>query len=434
LDEIPLALLFAFLALLLLLSAFFSSTETGMMALNRYRLKHLSKKGHKAANRASRLLKKPDRLISLILIGNNLVNFLAASIFTGVAIRLWGETVALVAGPVLLTIIFLIFAEITPKTIAAYYPEKIAFPASSVLVPLMKLLYPVVWFVNKLSRSLLKTVGIDPNAADNEKLSPDELRTIVGEAGHMIPQRNQGMLMNILDLEDATVEDIMIPRNEIVGINLDDGDQDILNQLRDTEITRIPLYKEDADNVLGILHLRKLSRIIDDNGNLNRKMLMKEARSPYFVPESTPLNTQLLNFQKQKRRMALVVDEYGVIQGLVTLEDILEEIVGEFTSNIETDEDDIIENKEGNYTILGTATIRDINRALTWELPSEGPKTLNGLLLEHLEGFPEAAVSIRIEHYYFELEAVKDNIIEKAKAFHVPPPEGEDQEEDEDDF
>lgn len=422
-DEIPLSLLFAIVAILILLSAFFSSSETGMMALNRYRLKHMSKKGNKGAIRASRLLKNPDRLISLILIGNNLVNFLAAALVTLIATKLWGEAIGVAVAPVILTVVFLIFAEITPKTIAAFYPEKIAFPATSVLVPLMKLLYPFVWMVNKICRTLLKLVNIDPNADDNEKLSSDELRTIVDEAGHMIPKRNQGMLMNILDLEDATVEDIMIPRNEIIGVNLDDSDEDILNQLRDTEITRIPIYKEDSNNVLGILHLRKLSRIIDENGNLNRKILMKEARSPYFVPESTPLNTQLLNFQKQKRRMALVVDEYGVIQGLVTLEDILEEIVGEFTSNIEADEDDIIENQEGNYTILGTATIRDINRALSWELPTEGPKTLNGLLLEHLEGFPEAAVSIRIEHYYFELEAVKDNIIEKAKAFHVPQPQ-----------
>ena len=259
-NELSLEVLFAILAVLLMLSAFFSSTETGMMSLNRYRLKHLRKKGHKGARRASRLLKRPDRLISLILIGNNLVNFVAASLFTVIVIRLWGEAASVVIGPIILTLVFLIFAEITPKTIAAYHPEKIAFPASSVLVPLLKILYPFVWFINTITNSLLKMIGIDTQNHSGETISPAELRTIVNDAGPHIPRRHQGMLLNILDLEQASVEDIMIPRNEIQGLDLADSDDALLEQLRSLEFTRIPIFQEDINNVVGTLHQRNVSR------------------------------------------------------------------------------------------------------------------------------------------------------------------------------
>lgn len=418
-NELSLEFLFTVLVILILLSAFFSSTETGMMSLNRYRLKHLRKKGHKGARRASRLLKRPDRLISLILIGNNLVNFVAASLFTVIVIRLWGEAASVVFGPVILTLVFLIFAEITPKTMAAYYPEKIAFPASSILVPMLKILYPVVWLINNITNRLLMIVGIDTSKQNHHNFSSDELRSIVGDAGPHISHQHQGMLLNILDLEQASVEDIMIPRNEIQGLDLADSDDALLEQLRSLEFTRIPVYQEDINNVVGTLHQRNVSRVIDENGSINRDSLLTQIRDPYFTPESTPLTTQLINFQHQKRRMGIVVDEYGVVQGLVTLEDILEEIVGEFTSNMANQTDDIDSQADGTYIINGTATIREINKNLDWELPTEGPKTLNGLLLESLESFPDASVGIRIDQYHFEILEIKDNIAQKVRAQRI---------------
>lgn len=414
-NELSLGLLFSILAILIILSAFFSSAETGMLSLNRYRLKHMRKKGHKGAIRANRLLKRPDRLISLILIGNNLVNFITASLFTVVAIRLWGDAGIAIA-PILLTLIILIFAEITPKTVAALHPEKVAFPASAVLVPLLKLLFPVVWAINHITNGLLKLIGVDPTSQGSEQLSVDELRIIVGDAGPHIPQRHQGMLLNILDLEQATVEDIMVPRNEIIGLDLDNSDQVLLENLRRMEFTRIPVYQADVNDIVGILHQRHVSRVIDSSGNINRDHLMKEIHDAYFIPEGTPLHTQLLNFQKEKRRMGIVVDEYGVVQGIVTLEDILEEIVGEFTSNLNDQIKDIHPQSDGSFILHGTATIRDINKTLKWELPTEGPKTLNGLLLEYLESFPDASVGMKIDNYQFEIIEIKDNIIQIAKA------------------
>ena len=418
-NELPLNFLFAILGVLLLCSAFFSSSETGMMSLNRYRLKHLRKKGHRGAKRASSLLKRPDQLISLILIGNNLVNFVAASLFTVIVIRLWGEAASVVIGPIILTLVFLIFAEITPKTIAAYHPEKIAFPASALLKPLFFILYPVVIMINSVTNLLLRIFGIDVHKQHDESISPDELRTIVDHAGIHIPQRHQGMLLNILDLEQASVEDIMIPRNEILGVDLNEDDDTVLKQLRSLEFTRIPIYKDDVNNVVGILHQRNVSHILDENGHLNRQALLEKVRETYFVPEATPLHTQLVNFQQEKRRMGIVVDEYGVVQGLVTLEDILEEIVGDFTSNIADQVKDIQAEKDGSFTIDGTATIRDINKTLDWELPTDGPKTLNGLLLERLESFPDATVGISIEPYSFEILELKDNIAKSVRAIKL---------------
>lgn len=415
-DELSLGLLFTILAILIALSAFFSSAETGMMSLNRYRLKHMGQKGHRGAIRAAKLLDRPDRLISLILIGNNLVNFIAASLFTLIAIRLWGEAASVLLAPILLTLVVLIFAEITPKTVAALHPERIAYPASAVLTPLLKILFPAVWMINTVTNGMLKLVGIDPGNHKGEHLSSDELRTIVGEAGPHIPKRHQGMLLNILDLEQATVEDIMIPRSEISGLDLKNDDDTLLEKIRSSEFTRIPVYEDDINNIVGILHQRDVNRVIGDDGKIDRQRLKDEIRETYFVPEGTPLHIQLLNFQKQKRRIGIVVDEYGVVLGLVTLEDILEEIVGEFTSNLADDVDDIYPQEDGSYIIDGTATIRDINKSLDWSLPSDGPKTLNGLLLEHLESFPQAQVGVQIEGYYFEILEIKDKVIQAVKA------------------
>ncbi len=412
-NDAPLAYLFGFLVFLIILSAFFSSSETGMMALNRYRLKHL-KKVHRGARLANDLLQRPDRLIGLILIGNNAVNILASAIATVIAIRLWGNAGIFIA-TILLTLVILIFAEVTPKTLAALYPERVAFPASYILKGLMSFCYPLVWCVNVITNNLLRLFGVDPHEASVDELSSDELRTIVGEAGPHIPKRHQGMLLNILDLEKVTVEDIMIPRNEIYGIDLADDDRQIIDRLRNSEITRIVLFEEDINNVLGFLHMRRVSHFLNED-KLNREAMVAAVKEPYFVPESTPLNTQLLNFQNTKQRIALVVDEYGSVQGLVTLEDILEEIVGEFTSNLADQKSDIRTLQDGFYLIDGTATVRDINKALDWELPVDGPKTINGLILEHLESFPDANACIQIENYTFEITDQQGTQIETVKA------------------
>ena len=302
-----------------------------MLSLNRYRLKHLKKSGHKGAIKASRLLKRTDQLISVILIGNNFVNILASSIATVIAIRLWGDTGIAIATAGL-TIILLIFAEITPKTIAAYYPEKIALPAAHILKPLLKILYPAVWTINLVTSFLLKSLGLKINDDQDNHISREELRTLVNESGTLIPRKHQEMLVGILDLEKVTVNDIMIPRNEVIGINIDDNLDSILQQLRTSQHTRLPIYKGDINNIIGILHLRNMTKVMSQN-EPNKAALLQVCREPYFTPESTSLNAQLLYFQQEKRRISVVVDEYGDVLGIVTMEDILEEIVGEFTTN-----------------------------------------------------------------------------------------------------
>jgi Mg2+/Co2+ transporter CorB len=415
LNEAPLGLLFSVLAALIVMSAFFSGSETGMMSLNRYRLRHRAKSGHRGARRAAKLLEHPDSLISTILIGNNLVNNLAAAIATVIAIRLYGDN-AVVPASILLTLAFLIFAEIIPKTIAAYKSEFVAYTVSHVLLPLRKFLTPLIWLVSHITHAVLRLTGVE-RGDGSDHIGVEELRTIVGDAGHLIPKHHKGMLLNILDLEQITVEDIMIPRNEVFGIDVDAETDIIIEKLRDAEFTRIPVYQGDIDNIVGILHQRDIINSVNKMGQVQRDALLNSLRSPYFIPEGTPLNTQLFNFQQQKRRMGIVVDEYGVMQGIVTLEDLLEEIVGEFTSNLSTDTDDITHQQDGSYIIDGTTTIRDINKALKWELPTDGPKTLNGLLLEKLESFPEASVGVRFEHYRFEITEVKGNLIQKVRAF-----------------
>jgi Mg2+/Co2+ transporter CorB len=420
LNEAPLGLLFGILAALIFLSGFFSGSETGMMSLNRYRLRHRAKTGHKGAKRASKLLEEPDSLISTILIGNNLVNNLAASIATVAAIRLYGDN-AVVPASILLTLVFLIFAEIIPKTIAAYKSETVAYSVSHILLPLKTLLFPVIWLVSHVTHFVLRLTRIEKNDG-SEHIGLDELRTIVGEAGHLIPKHHKGMLMNILDLEQITVDDIMIPRNEVFGIDIDADTDTIIRKLRDAEFTRIPVYQNDIDNIIGILHQRDVISSVDEQGRVQRDALLKAVREPYFIPEGTPLNTQLFNFQKKKRRQGIVVDEYGVMQGIVTLEDLLEEIVGEFTSNLSTDTEDIIHQADGSYLVDGTTTIRDINKIMKWDLPTDGPKTLNGLLLEKLESFPEASVGVSIGRYRFEIIEMKGNLIQSVRAHSKTKP------------
>ena len=416
-DDSPLGLLIGLLIFLVFASAYFSSSETGMMSLNRYRMKHLTRNGHPGATRASRLLEQPDRLIGVILIGNNFVNILAASIGTSIAIAVFGEPEPLITTAVL-TLVILIFAEVTPKTIAALYPEKIAYPSSYLLQVLLKLLYPIVWIVNAVSNKLVMILGFQPRSQDSHQLSQEELRTIVYESGSRIPRRRHGMLLNILDLEKVTVNDIMVPRSEITGIDIQDDMNDILTQIANAQHTRIPIHKGNIDNIIGILHMRSISKLLKLE-SVNKAAIIQETAEPYFIPESTPLHTQLFNFQKRKMRLAVVVDEYGAVKGLVTLEDILEEIVGEFTTDLASSSRDIHPQPDGSYLIDGSASIRDINKILSWELNTAGAKTLNGLLMEILESIPDSSVGIQLGDYYAEILQVKDNMIRTVRMWRV---------------
>lgn len=416
-DEAPLGILISVLLVLIILSGFFSSSETGMMALNRYRLRHLAKNNHRGAKQAERLLRRPDRLIGLILIGNNFVNIAAAFICAVIAVRLWGDT-GLAVAPFVLTLVILIFAEVTPKTLAALHPERIAFPAAYILRPLLFVLYPFVWLLNFICNRILRVFGVNIDDERAEQLSREELRGIVNEAGALIPKKHQNMLLSILDLENVTIEDIMVPRNEITGIDLEDDIDEVIEQLKTSQHTWLPVYKGDINNISGMLHMRKAARFLSDE-EVTKAALMQSSQEPYFIPESTALNNQLLNFQREKRRIGLVVDEYGDIQGLATLEDILEEIVGEFTTDAAANNKEIHPQENGSYIIDGSASVRDINKNLGWRLPTSGPKTLNGLIIEALESIPDGNVAFRLDNYYFETLQTKENIIRTARVSRI---------------
>jgi Mg2+/Co2+ transporter CorB len=414
LDNISIEVLSAVLFVLFLLSAFFSSSETSMMALNRYRLKHLAKEGNRSALLTEKLLLKPDQLLSLILFGNNLVNISAASVATIIGLKLYGETGIAIA-TIVLTVLILIFAEVAPKTFAALHPEKIAFPAAYVLTILGKLLYPFTWLINRLSNILLNLLGINPDEINDMPMTREELRTVVLEAGAMIPVRRQKMLISILDLENISVNEIMVPRNEISGIDLNDSTDEIFDQITNCQHTRLPVYRDNIDNMLGVLHVRKIPRVLADKENFSADDLVELVNEPYFVPMGTPLHVQLRNFQRQKLRLGLVVDEYGDIQGIIAMEDILEEIVGEFTTDLQTFDQDIHRQEDGTIIIDGAAMIRDINRQLQLNLPTEGPNTLNGLILEHLEHIPEPGTSLMIENITLEILQSAENAVKTVR-------------------
>ena len=380
------------------------------MAINRYRLKHLANSGHRGARLAQKLLTRPDRLIGLILLGNNMVNILAASIATVIAMRLFGDS-GIWVSTLVMTVVVLIFAEVAPKTVAALHPERIAFPASYVLVVLLKLLNPIVWMVNSLANLLLKPFGVKTDVVALERLNRDELRTLVTEGGH-ISNDHQRMLVNILDLEQASVEDAMVPRGEIVGIDLDDDWADILSQLTQTVYTRLPVYRESIDNVVGMLHIRTIISKLS-LGGLSFEDLQRSVRRPYFVPEGTSLTQQLLEFQGKEQRMALVVDEYGDIQGLVTLDDILEEIVGEFTPEGRGRSRTMRRLEDGSYLVDGSTSVRTLNRRLDWDLPFYEAHTLGGLLIEEMEFIPEGKCSISIGGHIMTIVDIRDNVIHK---------------------
>jgi Mg2+/Co2+ transporter CorB len=415
LDDISTSALLIALGILIALSAYFSSSETGMMSINRYRLKHLQGEGHRGANRVQKLLDRPDRLIGLILIGNNLVNIAASAIATIICTRWFGEYWAVFATTIGLTIILLIFAEVTPKTLAALYPEKIAFPSSLILSPLLKVLYPFVAFINGITNGILAIMRIRPHDGAGDSLSREELRTVVYEAGTMIPKKHQDMLVSILDLENVTAEDIMVPRSEIVAIDINDDWKIIQKQLTTAQHTRVLLYRDSIDDAVGFVHVRDALRLLSKD-QFTKASLLRAVREIYFAPESIPLHTLMYQFQAEKERIALVVDEYGDIQGLVTLEDILEEIIGDFTTtNLPDHSKEVSIQQDGSVLVDGSANIRELNKEMDWSFPTEGPKTLNGLILEYLEEIPENNVSLRLAGYPIEIIDINDNMIKTVR-------------------
>lgn len=419
-DNISTQVLFITLGILVLISAYFSGSETGMMSLNRYRLRHLEKEQHKGAKRVSKLLNRPDRLIGLILIGNNLVNIAASAIATIIALRLSSqvgipEDIGVLIATIILTVVVLIFAEVTPKTLAALYPEKIAFPSSIVLSLLLKVLLPFVVVVNWITNGILMLLGISSEQREQHSLSSEELRTVVNESGALLHEQDQSMLMSILDLDKVSVEDIMIPRSELVGIDINDDWKKIQKQLTQANHTRVILYRDNIDDVVGYIHARDALKLLSKN-QFTKATLLRAVRELYFIPESTPLNIQLLKFQHAKERLGLVVDEYGDIQGLVTLEDILEEIVGDFTTTMTpTASEEIILQPDGSYLVDGGASIRDVNKEMSWLLPTDGPKTLNGLIIEYLEDIPQSKLSVRVAGYPVEIVEVTGNMIKTVR-------------------
>ena len=392
------------------MSAFFSGSETSMMAINRYRLKHLVKEKNKSAKRVAKLIERTDSLLGVILIGNNFTHTLSTALATVVAIRIWSDS-AVLAVTVFMTIIMIIFAEVMPKTIAALKPESIAFPSSYLLKPLSKILSPLITLVSFVSNGVTKLIGIDLDSADKDELRPEELRTLLQTSG--VPKRQEEMLMGIFDMDYLSVNDVMIPKNEIVGIDLNDDIEQVLEQLQKIDFTYIPCFEDSIDNIQGFLSLNKKADFLGNNIQ-SKEMLKAGLQEPLFVPENTPLYKQLANFQSSGRRVGLIVDEYGDIEGIITLRSILEIIVGEIaTESIE--KMDIMPQADGTYLIEGGMMIRDLNKRLEWELPTEGPKTLSGLILEEIQTIPDTNIGLTIEGYRIETVLIKDNVIKLAK-------------------
>ena len=412
-DDVPLGFLFSLLIVLLFLSAFFSSTETALMRLNRYRLRHRAKSGLRTARLTESLLEHPDRLIGLILLGNNASNLAAAALVTVISIRIGGEA-AIFAGMLILTFVVLIFAEVAPKTVAARNPSKLALPAALIYYPLMKLAYPLVWLINLLANGLLRLFGVATDRDSSHALSTAELRTVVTEASALIPARHQRMLLNILDLEEVTVDDVMVSRQEIVGVDLDEAWEENLALIQDSRFSRLPVYGDDIDEIVGLVRVRDLHRELAQ-GTLTKSVLMAKIREPYFVPEGTSLNKQLANFQRLEHRVALVVDEYGDVQGLITTEDIVREIVGEFSVDPGSDVPEILRESDGSFVVDASSNIRQLNRLMNWNLPTDGPKTLNGLIVEQLETIPESGAGLTVARYPIEILDTTEHAIKKVR-------------------
>lgn len=410
-ESVPTQILLISLFILLLTSAFFSASETAMMAINRYRLKHQAKTSN-IAKRVVQLLARPDRLLTVVLIGNTFANIASGSIATILGLRLYGEVGSIIA-TIVATIIILLFAEISPKIVASKKPEPVAYFSAIPLQWMIKLLFPLVWVANAMSNGLLYLMGVKHHKKMLDILTLDELRTVVSESESLIPTRHQSMLTSILDLERINVNDIMIPRVEIVGIDLNQDEAEILAQLGKVQHTLLPIYRDNIDEIYGILHIRELVNCFTEH-KFSKQMLIDAAEKPYFVPEATPLHTQLFNFQHNRNRMGLVVDEYGDILGLVTLADILEEIVGEFTTDI-TSTSRIIPQADNSYLVDGGTSVRMLNQTMHWDLPTSHAKTISGAIIDYLEMIPPTNTCVLLNGYPIEILEVEDNMVRSCK-------------------
>ncbi|MBS1147837.1 MAG: putative transrane protein [Proteobacteria bacterium] len=417
-DSIATSTLFAVLAVLLLTSAFFSASETAMMAINRYRLRHAADSGHRGAMRAQALLDQTDKLLGVILLGNNLVNSASGMLSTVLAIRLFGDgEVVLMVATLMLTFLILVFSEVTPKVLGASFPERVAYPATWLLTPLLKLAYPVVWFVNLFVQGILRLLRIkQPESGQGNSLGLEELRTIVLESSGRMPREHHRILMNMLELEDITVDDVMTPRNQIESIDIEDDPERLRQQISTSHHTRLIVQQGSQDTLLGVLHVRRVLHALTGD-ELNPETLKENLEAPYFVPAGTPLFTQLRNFQRGRRRLALVVDEYGELQGLVTLEDLLEEMVGEFTTQAPSDMGYLRREADGSWLAEGSVLLRHLNRTLGLSLPLDGPKTLNGLLLDQFEDIPEVGVSLKLGDVPVEIVQTQDRAVKMARIY-----------------
>lgn len=406
------------LILLIVLSGFFSAAETALMAINRYRLRHRARLKKRSAMLILKLIQRPDRLLGMILIGNNFANIFASSLATLIAVHFLSET-GVVICTILLAFIILVFAEVAPKTLAALYPDAVSKTVAWPVSWLLAIFMPIVWLVNVVSNSLLRLFGIKFTGNITESISREELRSLVYETSGRLSHEYQGMLLGILDLNKLTVEDVMIPHHEVVAIDLDVEWSVIQQQLAESPYDWLPIYRENINQTIGILHLRELMHVSLADAVIDKNTLLKLLHEPYFVPEGTPLHIQLKNFQNERKRLALVVDEYGEILGLITLEDILEEIVGEFTTNVPSTGKNIEVQSDGSYLVEGAIAIRELNRVTTWKLPTNGPRTLSGLIIEYLESIPRAGVCVQIAGHPIEILEVKENRVSQVRIF--PP-------------
>lgn len=420
-DSVPIPILLAALLALLIFSGFFSMSETAMMASNRHRLRHLAKQGNRGARLAMALLDQTDKLLGVILLGNTLINAAAATLTSYIALAAFGDGKwSLEIGTLAITFGLLVVSEITPKVVGATYPDRLSMAISYVLSPLLKVLSPLIWFINLFVDVLLRTLHLKPKAGhEAPRLSPEELRGLVLEAGHFIPPKHRSILVNLLDLELITVDDVMKPRNAIEGLDLDAEWNDLVSQIITCYHSRLPVYRGDLANMAGILPIKRLIPLLQ-RGELSRDGLLEHLQPPYFIPAATPVFTQLQFFQENKQRIGLVVDEYGEIQGLVTLEDIVEEFVGEFTTSTPSAAGELAW-EEGSALIEGSRSLREINRKLNTALPTDGPKTLNGLIIEHFQDIPEAGVSIKIAGVAIEIVQTQDRSIKTARLFRPSP-------------
>jgi len=417
-DDVPLGLLLGLLIVLLFFSAFFSGTETALMRLNRFRLRSRARSGHRAARLAETMLQRPDRLIGLILLGNNTVNLAAAALTTLIALRLGGES-AIWVGTAILTLVILIFAEAVPKTFAAYNPSLVALPAALIYYPMLKVAYPLIWLINLAANSILRLLGQDTSKVSSSSLSTDELRTLLREGG-TVPERHQNMLLSVLDLGETTVDDVMVPRQEILGIDLDEPWKETLLLIKNSQHTCLPVFQDDVDNIKGFVRIRNILEELS-KGTLDEPRLLENLEEPYFVPEGTPLNKQLFSFQNLKNKFAFVVDEYGDVQGLITTEDIVREIVGEFGADPGPTDVEITKDSERSYVVDASANVRQLNRLMSWNFPTDGPKTLNGLIVEQLETIPNSGTGVTVADYPIEILSTTEHGIKKVRVFPPSP-------------